>query len=312
MDLALDRGVNFWDTAEMYPVAPRKETYGRTEEIIGTWLASRKKRDKVILATKVLGPDDGRFVHVRGGKSRLNREHIFAAVDASLKRLQTDYIDLYQTHWPDRSTNAFGKLGFQPDPSERQTPPEETIAVMGELVKAGKIRHWGLSNETPWGVMKFLALSDAGKGPRPVTIQNPYSLLNRSFDVGLAEVAHREQVGLMAYAPAAAGVLSGKYLGGAKPAGARNTLFPQNTRYTGPQGQAATAEYVALAKKAGLDPVRMATAFVLMQPFTTAAIIGATSIPQLENQIAAMDLKLAKDVLDEIEAIHKRFTIPCP
>jgi aryl-alcohol dehydrogenase-like predicted oxidoreductase len=311
MDLALDRGVQFWDTAEMYPVAPRKETYGRTEEIIGSWFASRKQRDKVIVATKAVGPGE-RFKHVRDGNPKHNRKHLLEAVDNSLKRLQTDYIDLYQLHWPDRSVNTFGTLGYRPDPKEEMTPIEETLGVLAQIVRSGKVRHIGVSNETPWGLMRYLAMAEAGHGPRMVSIQNPYSLLNRTFEHGLAEIAHREDVGLLAYAPAAAGALSGKYLNGARPAGARITLWPQNTRYFTPAGQEATAAYVALAKEHGLDPVRMATAFVLSRPFVTAAIVGATTLPQLENQLAALDTRLAPEVLAAIETIHARHTYPCP
>jgi len=312
MDVALERGVSFWDTAEMYPVAPRAETYGRTEEIIGTWFASRGRRDEVILATKALGPDDGRFKHIRGGVSRLDRANLTAAVEASLKRLRTDYIDLYQLHWPDRSTNTFGKLGYRPAADETATPIAETLAALDGIVKSGKVRHIGLSNETPWGTMTFLKLAEQGVGPRVVSIQNAYSLLNRTFESGLAEVAHREDVGLLAYAPAAAGVLSGKYLDGARPQGSRIQLFPQNTRYMTPSGEAATRAYVDLARKYGLDPVRMATAFVLRQPFVTSAIVGATSLAQLENHFAALDLALPEELLAEIELIHAHHTYPCP
>lgn len=311
MDLALERGVTFWDAAEMYPVAPRKETYGRTEEIIGTWFASRGRRDRVILATKAVGPGP-RFPYVRDGQQRLDRRNLVQAVDDSLKRLQTDYIDLYQLHWPDRSTNTFGKLGFKPNPEEVMTPIEETLGVLGELVDSGKIRQVGVSNETPWGVMRYLAAHEKGVGPRLVSIQNPYSLLNRSFEAGLAEVAVREQVGLLAYAPAAAGMLSGKYLGGARPQGSRLERFPENTRYLTPNAEPATRAYVELAQKHGLDPVRMATAFVLQQPFTTAAIVGATSLEQLENQFAAMETTLSDELLQEIEKLHAVFTYPCP
>ena len=311
MDYALDRGVNFWDAAEMYPVAPRKETYGRTEEIIGNWFASRGKRDQVVIATKALGPGT-HFTYVRDGKPRLTRRHILEAIDASLKRLQTDYIDLYQLHWPDRNVNVFGKLGYVHDPDEEMTPLEETLGALDEAVKAGKIRHAGVSNETPWGLMKYLALSDAGKGPRMVSIQNPYSLLNRTFEVGLAEIALREDCGLLAYAPIAAGMLTGKYLGGKKPEGARMTLFPQNTRYTKEAGIAATAEYVALAEKHGLKPSQMAGAFVYRQPFLTSSIVGATSMEQLKLQLEVPEIELSQDVLDGIEEIHSRYTYPCP
>jgi aryl-alcohol dehydrogenase-like predicted oxidoreductase len=312
MDAALHRGINFFDTAEMYPVAPRKETYGRTEEIIGNWFEARGNRDKVILATKILGPS-ANFAHVRDGKPRLDRAHVHKAIDDSLKRLKTDYVDLYQLHWPERKANYFGKLGYVHDPDEADwTPLEETLEALDETVKAGKVRHVGLSNETAWGTMKFLQLAEQGRGPRMVSIQNPYSLLNRSFEAGLAEVAIREDCGLLAYAPLAAGVLTGKYLDGAKPEGARMTLFPQNTRYMGERAEAATRAYVALARMHGLDPAQMAIAYVASRPFTSSAIIGATSMDQLENNMAAADLELSQEVLEGLEDLHKIYTYPCP
>ncbi|MDX1709513.1 MAG: NADP(H)-dependent aldo-keto reductase [Rhodovibrionaceae bacterium] len=312
MDAALERGINFFDTAEMYPIAPREETYGRTEEIIGNWFAARGTRDKVVLATKALGPGS-RFDYVRDGKPRLNRAHLVQAVDDSLRRLQTDYIDLYQLHWPERNANFFGKLGYQHDPSDTDwTPLEETLEALGEIVRSGKVRHIGLSNETAWGTMKTLELAERGLGPRVVSIQNPYSLLNRSFEAGLAEVAIREDCGLLAYAPLGAGVLTGKYLDGAKPEGARMTLFPKNTRYLGERAEAATRAYVALARLHDLDPAQMAIAYVASRPFTTAAIIGATSLDQLETNMAAADLELSEEVLEGLEDLHKVYTYPCP
>lgn len=312
LDYALDQGVNFIDTAEMYAVPPRAETYGRSEEIIGNWLAARGVRDKVVLATKVVGPGS-RFPYIRGGGSRLNRRHIAAAVEASLGRLKTDVIDLYQLHWSERPLKAFGTLGYEHlDDDPEATPMEETLAVLDDLIEAGKVRSVGLSNETPWGVLRFLFLAEAGKGARMASVQNPYSLLNRSFEARLAEVALREDCGLLAYAPIAAGVLTGKYLNGRRPPGARLTLFPENTRYRGAQAEAATAAYVALAAEHGLDPARMALAFVLRQPFLTSAIIGATSLAQLENNLRAKDLTLPEPVVEGIEAIHKTYTYPCP
>ncbi|MBB3066609.1 NADP(H)-dependent aldo-keto reductase [Limibacillus halophilus] len=311
MDLALERGINFFDVAEMYPVDPRAETYGRTEEIIGTWFAARKQRDKVILATKVVGPGP-RFPYIRDGNQRLDRKNISAAVDASLKRLQTDYIDLYQLHWPDRATNAFGRLGFVHKPDETMTPLAETLEALDEQVKAGKIRHIGVSNETAWGLMRYLALSDQGLGPRMASIQNPYSLLNRSFEVGLAEVAIREDCGLLAYAPLAAGALSGKYLDGKLPAGARFTLFPGNTRYRGARADSAVRTYCEIAARHGLDPVHVAHAWVISRPFVTSSIIGATSVEQLEHDLKAATLKLSKELLAELEEAHKDHTYPCP
>ena len=312
MDYALDQGINFFDTAEMYPVAPKAETYGRTEEIIGNWFAARGTRDKVVLATKIVGPNPTRFHYIRGGKTRFNKEHIAAAVETSLQRLRTDYIDLYQLHWPDRSTNDFGSLAYHHNPEAEETPIEETLEALDAVVKAGKVRQVGLSNENPWGVMRFLAAADVGRGPRMVSIQNPYSLLNRSFEARLAEVALREDCGLMAYAPLAAGTLSGKYLNGQWPEGARRTLWPDNTRYQGAQADAATAAYVELARDHGLDPAHLAHAFVLSRPFLTASIIGATGMEQLKVDLAAKDIRLSKEVLDGIEAIHKVHTYPCP
>ncbi len=311
MDLALDRGVNFWDAAEMYPVPPRAETYGRTESYIGTWLARRGGRDRIVLATKVAGPD-ARLTYVRDGRLRLDRRNIEAALDASLARLRTDYVDLYQLHWPDRRTNIFGRLAYDGPADDDGTPVEESLAVLDDLVRAGKIRHVGLSNETAWGTMRFLALAETGRGPRMVSVQNPYGLLNRSFEVGLAEVAAREQCGLLAYSPLGMGVLSGKYLDGAAPAGARLTLFEQFRRYRGPQADAATAAYVALARERGLDPARMALAFVNGRPFVTSTIVGATDLDQLAVDIASIELRLDQETLDAIDAIHKLYTYPCP
>lgn len=312
MDAALDRGVNLFDAAEMYPIPPRAETYGRTEEIIGTWFKASGKRDEVVLATKILGPSE-RFSWVRDGKLRLDRRHIQAAVDASLTRLQTDRIDLYQTHWPHRVVNSFGRLGFPHTPDEDFLDPAETLDALAELVKAGKIRHVGVSNETPWGVMRHLAAHDAdGARPRLQSIQNPYSLLNRSFEVGLAEVALREQVGLLAYAPMAAGTLSGKYLDGQVPPGSRRAIDGRNSRYAKPHSEEATARYVDIARRHGLDPGRMAIAFVLRQPFVTSALVGATSLDQLANAIDADALTLDDAVVAEIEAVHVDHPNPCP
>ncbi len=310
MDFALDQGINFFDTAEMYPVRQSAETYGRTEEIIGNWLVARGSRDKVVVATKVVGP--GGFPYIRGGGARHNREHIEAAVETSLKRLKTDYIDLYQLHWPDRSTNTFGQLAFEPDPEEAMTPLAETLEALDAVVKAGKVRQVGLSNENPWGAMTYLQLAEAGRGPRMASVQNAYSLLNRSFETRMAEVAIREDCGLLAYAPVAAGSLTGKYLDGKKPAGARLTLWPDNSRYQGEQGIAATRAYVELAGRHGLDPAQMAIAFVAGRPFVTAAIIGATSMEQLRRNLPGGSLSLSDEVLAEIEAIHRIYTYPCP
>ena len=309
LDYAVAQGVNFIDAAEMYPVPPKAETQGRTEQYLGSWLKARGKRDDLVIATKVIGP--GEFPWIRGGP-RLDRQSVLAACDASLSRLQTDYIDLYQVHWPARSTNYFGQLGYRPTYDRAATPIEETLGALGELVQQGKVRHIGISNETPWGVAEYFRLAREKNLPRPVAIQNPYSLLNRSFEVGLAEFSHRDKLGLLAYSPLAFGTLSGKYLGGAQPPQGRITLFARFTRYKGEQAEQAIAEYAALARKHGLDPAQMALAYVNSRPFVNATIIGATGMEQLQSNIASAGLKLADEVLQGIEAIHKRHTIPCP
>jgi aryl-alcohol dehydrogenase-like predicted oxidoreductase len=303
-------GINFIDTAEMYPVPPRPETYASTERYIGNWFKAQGDRADWILASKIAGPGNG-ISHIRDGQLKHNRRHIVDALDASLKRLQTDWIDLYQLHWPERSTNFFGKLGYQHQ-EETFTPLEETLEVLDEQVKAGKIRHIGLSNETPWGTMRFLQLAESRGWPRAVSIQNPYNLLNRSFEVGLAEVSIREQCGLLAYSPLAFGMLSGKYENGARPSNGRLTLFSRFTRYSNPQTIAACSRYVALAHEHGLDPAQMALAFVTQQPFVTSNIIGATSLEQLESNLGSYELKLSEEVLAGIEAIHKDQPNPAP
>ena len=311
LDRALDAGINFVDTAEIYPVPPRAETQGQTERYIGTWLQRRRCRDRVILASKVAGPGDW-LPYLRAGKTHLDRPNIEAALDASLARLHTDYIDLYQLHWPDRPTNFFGQLGYKHPVHDHGVPLEETLEVLAELVRAGKVRHVGVSNETPWGLMSCLRLAQQRQLPRMVSIQNPYNLLNRSFEIGLAEVALRERCGLLAYSPLAFGVLSGKYLGGARPAGSRLALFTRFDRYSNAEGVRATAEYVALARRHDLDPAQMALAWVNRQPFVTANIIGATTLEQLETNLASIALDLPETVVEAIEAIHRRQPNPCP
>jgi aryl-alcohol dehydrogenase-like predicted oxidoreductase len=314
LDYALSQGVNFIDTAEMYPVPPMAYTSGRTEAYIGSWLASRKNRDQVVLATKVAGPA-GRLAWVRGrnGQHRLDRANIVEALENSLRRLQTDYVDLYQLHWPDRPTNFFGSLGYVHDDGADWIPLEETLAVLSELVQSGKVRHVGVSNETPWGVMRYKELARQGLGPHIVSIQNPYSLLNRSFEIGLAEIAHRESVGLLAYSPLAFGVLSGKYheLGDAAP-GRLNQFKGYFERYSSPAAWEATRRYVALAKEAGLSPAQMALAFVNSRPFVASNIIGATTMAQLRENIASAEIALSPDVLARIEAIHAEISNPSP
>ncbi len=312
MDYALSQGVNFFDTAELYSIPPQADTYGRTEEIIGEWLQSRKAREQIILTSKIAGPGEEWIPHIRGGKTRYNRVDISLALDASLKRLQTDYIDLYQLHWPQRQSNFFGKLGFDAPEDEEMTPILETLEALGDQVKAGKIRYIGLSNETPWGVMQFLHYADQTGLPRLVSVQNPYSLLNRSYEIGLAEVSWREKVGLLAYSPLGFGVLSGKYLAQPWPADARLTLFPAYSRYSNPAAMEATRQYVILASHHGLDPAEMALAYVNSRPFLTSTIIGATTMGQLRSNIDSIKVALSDEVLSGIEKIHNAHTNPCP
>lgn len=311
IDRARDAGVNFIDCAEMYPVPPRGETYGSTETIIGQYLCERGQRDNWVLASKIAGPSRD-MQHIRGGQTRFNRHHITAALDASLQRLQTDYLDLYQLHWPDRNTNFFGKLGYQHDLEEQITPIEESLEVLDDLVRAGKIRYIGLSNETPWGTSRFLQVAEARGWPRIVSIQNPYNLLNRSYEVGMAEISIREQVGLLAYSPLAFGTLTGKYLNGLRPEKARLTLFSRFSRYTNPQAQKACARYVQLARDHGMDPAQMALAFVTRQPFVTSNIIGATNMDQLNRNLSSINMGLTDKILESIEEIHRSQPNPAP
>jgi len=311
LDAALDFGVNFIDTAEMYPVPPMASTYGETERCIGSWLKARNNRDKVVLATKVMSRSDD-LTYVRDGNMRLDHKNITAALDASLERLQTDYVDLYQLHWPDRKTNYFGQLGYRYPEADESVPIEESLQVLADLVKSGKVRHIGISNETPWGAMRFMQLAETRGLPRAVSIQNPYSLLNRSFEVGLAEISHREQLGLLAYSPLAFGTLSGKYLNGAQPADGRLTLYARFSRYTSEVAQLAIAAYVALARQHGLDPAQMALAYLHSRPFITSTIIGATTMPQLQSNLESINLMLDDDVISGIETIHQRYPNPCP
>lgn len=312
LDLALERGVNFIDTAETYAVPVRPETQGLTERYIGSWLARRPDRERLVIATKVAGDSEG-MDWIRGGPA-LNREQILQAAEDSLRRLRTDYIDLYQVHWPARAANYFGRLDYEhaDDGGAGLAAIEETLATMAELVDAGKVRHVGISNETPWGTMQYLHAAEREGLPRVVSIQNPYSLLNRTFEIGLAEIAHREAVGLLAYSPLAFGVLTGKYGGGARPDGARLTLFPHYTRYTGGPAMQAADEYVALAHEHGLSPAQMALAFVNARPFLTSNIIGATSRAQLEENLGSIGIELDESTREAIEAIHARRPNPAP
>jgi aryl-alcohol dehydrogenase-like predicted oxidoreductase len=313
LDHALERGINFIDTAEMYPIPPRAATQGATERIIGSWLATRKNRDKVILATKAYGRSESPYIRPDGKGSRLDRANIHYAIEQSLKRLRTDHIDLYQLHWPDRPMPLFGSGGtiFEAPPAP-EIPIEETLEALGELVKAGKARHVALSNETAWGVSRFLRASELGHGPRIVSIQNAYNLLNRRFEVDLAEFAQREQVGLLAYSPLAQGYLTGKYQNGARPPGARTTLFERGQRYEKAGAAQAIDAYVALAKEVGLSPAKLALAFVTSRPFVTANIIGATTMAQLKEDIDSIDVAITPEIEARIDAIHQLHGDPAP
>ena len=314
MDYALDRGINFFDTAELYAVMPRRETYGKTEEIIGNWFKERKNRHKVILASKIASKSDDGLEWIREGSNNLgfDKKNMDLAIDNSLKRLKTDYIDLYQLHWPERQVPKFGVLDFHYDPNDNWTEIEEVLENLDRLVKAGKIRYVGLSNETPWGVMKFLQVAKEKNLPRMMSIQNVYSLVNRVFDVANSEVSIREDCGLLAYSPLAGGRLSGKYIGNNKPKNARYTLWPRRfSRHHTKRGEVAIESYFRLAKKYGIAPSTFANAFVNDRPFVTSNIIGATTMDQLKENIDSIDLTLSKEILNEIENIHLSDPNPC-
>lgn len=314
LDFALAHGVNLVDTAEMYPVPPKPETQGRTESYIGSWLAKTGRRQDIILASKAAGPmtDPKRPGHIRNGKTRHDRKNLTEALDASLKRLQTDYLDLYQLHWPDRTTTIFGRHEYPWRDDEVTVPIEETLEVLQDFVKAGKIRHIGVSNETPWGVAQFLKFAETKGLPRIVSIQNPYNLLNRTYENGLSEYSHLDGVGLLAYSPLAMGVLTGKYMNGAKPEGARMTLFTRFDRYEKPNVEEAVAQYVQLARDHGLSPAILAQAFVNQQPFVTSNLIGATNLEQLKENIDSVDVELSDEVLEGIKGIHRKYPNPAP
>ena len=314
MDYSIERGVNFFDTAELYAVMPRKETYGKTEEIIGNWFLEKKNRDKVILATKIASKSDG-LEWIRKGSKNLgfDKKNLNEAIDSSLKRLKTDYIDLYQLHWPERKVPLFGILDFEYDPNDNDwNPIEEVLENLQSLVKAGKIRYVGISNETPWGTMKFLEIANKKNLPRMMSIQNVYSLVNRVFDIANSEVSIREKCGLLAYSPLAGGRLSGKYLNNKKPKNARYTLWPRRfSRHHTERGEIAIEKYVNLAKKYHINPSTFANAFVNDRPFVTSNIIGATSMEQLKENIDSIDTSLSDEVLDEIQDIHLSYPNPC-
>jgi len=313
IDYALDQGVNLIDTAEMYSVPPRAETYGSTERIIGTWIRKSGKRHRIVLCSKVAGPTHVlKADYLRGGTNALDRKNILAAIDSSLQRLQTDYIDLYQLHWPDRSTNFFGQLGYRHTENDDSVPIEETLDVVTGLVRAGKVRHIGLSNETPWGLHRYLQIAEQRGLARVVSIQNPYSLLNRTFEIGLAEMSIREDVGLLAYSPLGFGVLSGKFLNGARPPESRVVRWARFARYNGELAEKATSAYVEIARQSGLDPAQMALAFVNRQRFLTSNLIGATTMEQLKTNLASAAIELSEDTVEAIEAAHRTQPNPCP
>jgi len=310
LDYAIERGVNFIDTAEMYPSPPSSTTQGLTEKLIGGWVA-KGNRDKVVLASKISGPAVW-LTWIRNGKSRFTEKNIRAALNASLRRLQTDYIDLYQLHWPDRPTNYFGELGYFHKQDPDATPIHETLSALRGQLDAGKIRAIGLSNETPWGMMQFINAADYHGLPRIASIQNPYNLLNRIFEIGHAEITHRENIGLLAYSPMAFGMLSGKYLRGARPEKARLILFKHFKRYDTPEAKEAIAGYRQIADEYHLSMAQMSLAYVNSRTFVTSSIIGATSLQQLGENIDSQDIKLPKSVLREIERIHLHNANPCP
>ncbi|MDR2678025.1 MAG: NADP(H)-dependent aldo-keto reductase [Zoogloeaceae bacterium] len=318
IDYALSQGITLIDTAEMYPTPSRAETQGATERFIGTWLARTGRRKEIVLASKIAGPSrqSGHMAHIRGGKTRFDQPTLEAALDESLKRLQTDYLDLYQLHWPARATNFFGLRDYpwQEDEDAREKV-EETVAALAGLVKSGRVRHVGISNETPWGFAEFLRAAERQGVARIVSIQNPYSLLNRVYEVGLAEFSHREKIGLLAYSPLAFGVLTGKYLDGARPSGARlspDSPYSRFSRYGSAEAEAAVRAYVELARRRNLPPAQLALAFVLSRPFVTSALLGATSLVQLREDIGSAEVRLDEETLKEIAAIHQRLPNPSP
>ena len=311
MDYALDQGVNFWDTAELYAVPPRAETYGHTEIIIGNWFKQTKKRDKIILGTKVAGPTRA---YLRVGANSYGLEKMTEAINDSLKRLQTDYIDLYQLHWPERHTNSFGRLGYEHKENDDWTKFEDVLGNLQRFIDSGKIREVGLSNETPWGVLKYLELSKEKNLPRMISIQNPYSLVNRAYEIGLAEISIRDEIGLLAYSPLASGYLSGKY---------RNEKYPKGSRmerdwdfwkyrYNTPNLKNAVEEYCKISEKYNLNMSQMSLKFCEIQPFMTSVIIGATTMEQLKTNIESVNVNLSDDVIKEINKVQTIYSNPCP
>ena len=319
MDYANEKGVNFFDTAEIYPIYPKKETTGKSEEFIGSWIKEKKNREKIILATKIasghpIGVGATGLTWIRKGARHLkfDKKNINQAIDDSLRRLKTDYIDLYQLHWPERNVAVFGQLDFKYDPNDNWTPIEEVLENFNEIIKAGKIRYLGISNETPWGIQTFLNTAKLKKLPRVVSVQNSYSLVNRVFDIANSEVSIREKCGLLSYSPLAGGRLSGKYMNRKKPINCRYTLWPKRfSRNHTERGEKAIEKYLNLSKKFNISPCILANAFVNSRPFVTSNIVGATSIDQLKENISSIDYKLSEEILNNIEDIHLSDPNPC-
>ena len=310
MDYALDEGINFWDTAELYSVPPKKETFGHTEIIIGNWFQKNNKRDKVILATKVCGPSRN---YIRGGENNFTEKNLTNAINESLKRLKTDYIDLYQLHWPERNTNMFGRLGYEHNDNDDWNKFEDVLENLQKFIKDGKIRYVGLSNETPWGASKFLQISNEKNLPRMMSIQNPYNLLNRTYEVGLAEISVREKIGLLAYSPLAIGFLTGKYRNKERPEKSRLAVDGDFwTRYNKPNTEKAVEAYYKIAQKHNLDMAQMSLKFCEIQPFVTSVIIGATKMDQLKTDIESVNVNLTKEILKEINEVQNLYPNPCP
>ena len=310
MDYSIDQGVNFFDTAELYSVPPTAESYGKTEVMIGNWFEKKKNRNKVILASKIAGPG---LDWIRDGKKSYNEKHLAEAIDGSLKRLKTDYIDLYQLHWPERSTNTFGRREYTINKNEGDWNDFENILqALQKFIKSGKIRHIGLSNETPYGLSKYLELSKHKNLPRMVSVQNPYSLVNRTYEIGMSEISIREKCGLLVYYPLASGALSGKYRDGQMPKNARITLFKGWERMINPLAMKAYDEYFKLAKEANITMVQLAQAFVNSRPFVTSNIIGATTMDQLKENIGSINIELTEEILEKINIIHNNNPNPAP
>ena len=310
MDYSLDHGINFFDTAELYSVPPTAESYGKTEVMIGNWFEKRKNRDKIILASKIAGPG---LDWIRNGKNCFNEQGIGEAIDGSLKRLKTDYIDLYQLHWPERSTNTFGRREYAINKNEQEWNNFENILkALEKFIKSGKIRYIGMSNETPYGLSKYLEISKQKNLPRMMSVQNPYSLVNRTYEIGMSEISIREKCGLLVYYPLASGALSGKYRNGQMPKNARMTLFKGWERMINPLAMKAYDEYYKLAKENNITMVQLAQAFVNSRPFVTSNIIGATTMDQLKENIASMNVKLTEEILEKINIIHNNNPNPAP